>query len=438
MRPVARVQATIEALASIFEIAKPADSVLSTFFRSRRYIGSKDRVAIAEQVYAILRHYARLCWWIEREKGRQDARTLTLAWIMLGENVHYDTLAGICSGGQFAPATLATDEKEFFQRLNGRTLNHPHMPELTQLECPEWAAAGLKKRFGADFGYEVRALLDAAPLDVRVNTLKIDRATAQAALQKEGIKCTPTPLSPLGLRIEGRPALAATTVFQEGLVEIQDEGSQLVAGLVDAHPGHQVVDFCAGAGGKTLAIAAGMKGKGRVIACDVLERRLTRAALRFRRAGLYNIETRPLSTERDPWVKRHKGKFDRVLVDAPCSGVGVWRRNPDARWKHLGPGLEELVPLQASILDSAARLVKTGGKLVYATCSMLFEENDFQIKSFLETHKDFKILPCGLDGADFLTLTPARHNTDGFFGAVLERLAPATPEGVEETTTQTD
>ena len=375
MKPAARIQATIEAVANIFRRPKPADSVLSAFFRSRRYIGSKDRSAIAEQVYAVLRCHARLGWWTERAGLPHDPRTQVLIWLML-TGTPREAVEALCSGGQYAPPELSPEEFKALGQLAGRTLNHPDMPEAVRLECPEWAEAKLRERLGTHFSREMEALLESAPLDLRVNPVKTGRDEAIKILAGEGIEAEPTPLSPLGLRVKGRPALASTKAFQSGLVEIQDEGSQMLALLLDAHPGHQVVDFCAGAGGKTLAIAAMMQNKGRVIACDVLERRLERAAERFRRAGLFNIETRALSTERDPWVKRHKGKFDRVLVDAPCSGVGVWRRNPDARWRVLGPGLEELVPLQGSILESAARLVKPGGRLVYATCSLLTEENE--------------------------------------------------------------
>ena len=205
-------------------------------------------------------------------------------------------------------------------------------------------------------------------------------------------------------------------MLKNGHVEIQDEGSQLVALLVGASPGQRVVDFCAGAGGKTLAIAAQMKNKGKIVACDVLEKRLKRSTERFRRAGVHNIETKPLKDERDPWVKKHKGDFDRVLVDAPCSGTGTWRRNPDARWRSLGPGLETLIPLQAEILDSAARLVKKSGRLIYATCSLLPEENERQIEKFLETHADFRLVPfkeIWPEGVsmqeDCLSLTPLQH-----------------------------
>ena len=226
-------------------------------------------------------------------------------------------------------------------------------------------------------------------------------------------------------------------LLQSGAAEIQDAGSQLVALLVDAKPGQRVVDFCAGAGGKTLAISAQMKNKGRIVACDVLANRLKRGAERFRRAGLHNIDLRPLKNENDPWIKRHRNSFDRVLVDAPCSGTGTWRRNPDARWNALGPGLEKLVPLQASILASAARLVKPGGRLIYATCSMLPIENEKQIETFLAAHPDFRPLNYTdvLEGiapnpGPYLMLTPAQHETDGFFAAVMERVKSSEDEAV--------
>lgn len=425
MRPAARLQALIDALASIYTTFKPADSVLSAYFRARRYIGSHDRSAIAEEVYAALRHHSRIGWWLQRVELPEDARTSALCWYML-DGVTFEELTKLCSGGEYAPDKLNAEEKIKLAKLEGRSKEHPEMPEAVRLECPEWAEAKLRDRFGKRFVAEVAAMLHPASLDLRVNTLKTDRETALRELRAEKIEVEPTPLSPIGLRVKGRPALAATKAFKAGMIEIQDEGSQLLALLVDAKPGDQVVDFCAGAGGKTLAIAAQMNNKGRIIACDVLERRLERAAERFRRAGAHNIETRALTTERDPWVKRHKGKFDRVLVDAPCSGIGVWRRNPDARWRVLGPGLAELVKLQQEILNSAARLVRPGGRLIYATCSMLAEENAQRVEIFLSNNPDFILVPYGQDGGRYLELTPAQHNTDGFFGAVMVRKTETT------------
>jgi 16S rRNA (cytosine967-C5)-methyltransferase len=259
------------------------------------------------------------------------------------------------------------------------------------------------------------AMLAEAPLDLRVNELKASREEALKALKKEKIECHATEMSPLGIRVKGRPAVAQTQPFKKGWIEIQDEGSQMVAYVANATPGMSVVDFCAGAGGKTLALAAQMKNKGRVIACDVLGGRLKRARERFKRAGLHNIEVRELISEKDDWVKRNAGKHDVVLVDAPCSGTGVWRRNPDARWKNLGPGLEELVSLQARILQSASRLVKPGGRLLYATCSLLPEENEEQVEAFLGANEIFR------QQGDVLKLTPAQNGTDGFFTAVLKR-----------------
>jgi 16S rRNA (cytosine967-C5)-methyltransferase len=288
------------------------------------------------------------------------------------------------------------------------------------------------------------ALRVEAPLDLRVNTLKTTPEEARAALALDGVETKPTALSPLGLRAQGRPPLANLASFKSGLIEVQDEGSQLAALLVDARPGMRVADFCAGAGGKTLAMAAAMENKGRIVACDVLQGRVERAATRLQRAGAHNVERRGLTSERDPWVKRHAGGFERVLVDAPCSGMGTWRRNPDAKWKLTPDYLKELLDLQQRILDSAARLVKGGGRLIYATCSLLPEENEAQIERFLAQHADFAVLPMAdvwrdsigrhkdaapcPAGDAYLRLTPAQHGTDGFFVAVLPRAATAEAE----------
>jgi 16S rRNA (cytosine967-C5)-methyltransferase len=246
------------------------------------------------------------------------------------------------------------------------------------------------------------------------------------------------------LRVFARIPLSTLDVFRDGLIEVQDEGSQIAAQLADARPGMRVVDFCAGAGGKTLALAGSMANRGHLVACDISERRLERAAQRLRRAGVSIVQRVPLSSERDKWVKRHTQSFDRVFVDAPCTGTGTWRRNPDAKWRLRPEDLTELTALQAEILDSAARLTKPGGRLIYVTCSLLREENEAQIESFIAGHEDFSLLPIGhvwsetIGGqppvqGDMLRLTPARHGTDGFFVAVLSRKpapakVPETPE----------
>ena len=433
MTPSARIQAVLELLTEIANTPRPADALTSAYFRSRRYIGSKDRAYISNTLYDVLRHHARLEWWLKKNKDEPTPRDRLLAYLTLVDKKPLSVLYELFSGGKFAAQTISDEERVILKKLEGHTIAHPTMPDAVQGECPEWAEAGLKRRFGKNLLKELQALLRSAPLDLRVNSLKTTRPVMLEEIKKAGLKAEECDLSPLGIRVEERPSLNVLPMLKNGQIEIQDEGSQMVAFLVDAKPGDRVVDFCAGAGGKTLAIAAAMQNKGRIIACDVLEGRLKRSTERFRRAGLHNIEVKPLSSESDPWVKRHKASFDRVLVDAPCSGTGTWRRNPDARWKKLGPGLDNLLELQGKILTSAARLVKPGGRLIYATCSMLHEENDDQIAKFLASHRDFHVVKAsdvlkksvpGLNSPSpdpYLALSPAEHNTDGFFGAVMER-----------------
>ncbi|MEP9353762.1 RsmB/NOP family class I SAM-dependent RNA methyltransferase [Xanthobacter sp. KR7-65] len=432
MTPAARIQAILELLDEVDSVARPADAVVSAWFRAHRAMSDRDRGYVSDQFYGLLRHHARLGWWLAKH-GRPDVpRNRLLAWLVLDGRRTPDQIQALFTGARFAPAPLRDHERALLVKLQGSTLDHPAMPDDVRLECPSWAAGPLHQRFDDAFGREMAAMLTPPPLDLRVNPLKAERERVLNALRNLGLKAEACRMAPFGIRVRERPALAGLPMLKSGEVEIQDEGSQLVALLVDARPGERVVDFCAGAGGKTLAIAAQMQNKGHVIACDVLEGRLKRAAERFRRAGLHNIETRPLASETDRWVKRHKFGFDRVLVDAPCSGTGTWRRNPDARWRTLGPGLDAILPLQASILASAARLVKPGGRLVYATCSLLAEENEAQVEAFLAATPAFRAVPlgeaapqlAGVTPSDFLSLTPARHDTDGFFAAVLQR-APA-------------
>lgn len=425
MTPAARIQATFELLQEINDTPRPADALVSAYFRARRFIGSHDRAALSTRIYALLRHKARLSWWLAKHAVASTPRTQLLTWLLLGEQLKLKSVDELCSGGKFAPPPLSEDERSYLRKIEGGTVTHPEMPEEVVVECPPQILAALKARFGKNFMREMAAMLEPAPLDLRVNTLKATREEIFASLRQSGFNIEVCPLSPWGLRLYDRPSLNALPMLKDGLVDIQDEGSQLVALALDAKPGERVVDFCAGAGGKTLAIGAMMENKGRIVACDVMERRLKSSTERFRKAGLHNIEIRPLTNERDPWVKKHKGSFDRVLTDAPCTGTGTWRRNPDTRWHQLGPDLETLVKLQAEILDSAARLVKAGGRLVYATCSLLKDENETQIERFLATHPDFTLIPCGIEGAPYLSLTPAQHGTDGFFAAAMVKAKPA-------------
>ncbi len=435
MTPAARVQASIELLQAIDKSGKaPADRVASAYFRDRRYVGAKDRAAIQGVVYDVLRRRAQLDWWLARLGiVVPDARLRVIACLATITGWPADEIAAAFDGGRHAPQPMTPAEQAALRRLAGRTIDHPDQPQAVRGNAPAWLAPKLAEAFGERLGKEMAALLEPATVDLRVNALKGGREEAQARLRSEGVTAAPTALSPLGLRLVGRRPLGETGSFKDGLVEVQDEGSQLVALLVGARPGMRVVDFCAGAGGKALAIAAGMANKGRVVACDVSKVRLEASAKRLRRAGVHNVERRLIADERDPWIKRHKRGFDRVLVDAPCTGIGTWRRNPDGRWTLEPRDLEELVPKQARILESAARLVKPGGRLVYATCSLLPEENERRVEAFLAAHKDFRLVPIDALWAEaiggtspspppYLKLTPARHGTDGFFAAALERL----------------
>jgi 16S rRNA (cytosine967-C5)-methyltransferase len=427
--PAARIAASIDLL-EIVEAAKtrPADAVASDFFRQRRYIGSGDRRAVSERVWTVLRRRRRLGWWLDHVP--QSARLLVSA-SLLTEGWDKAGVTQVFSGGQFAPAPLDRTEAAALGRIAGHTLEHPAMPDAVRYEIPDWLLPLLQRRFGPSIGAEMRALDAPAPLDLRVNALKASRDDAITALAAEGWTAELTPLSPWGLRIHGRPSVTAGPAFQSGLVEVQDEGSQLIAMMTGAAPGKRVVDWCAGAGGKTLALSAMMQNRGQIVACDVSSVRLDGAVRRLRRAGAHNVE-RHLVQPGDKWAKRRAGSFDCVLVDAPCTGTGTWRRNPDARLRLTETDLTELRSKQAAILDTAQSLVRNGGRLVYATCSLLEEENEAQVTAFIARHPSFVVVPLArawpLDqpppgGGDFLSLTPAGHGTDGFFAAVLERAA---------------
>jgi 16S rRNA (cytosine967-C5)-methyltransferase len=438
MTPGACIAAAIDILAAIEPGERPADDFAADYFRRRRYIGAKDRAHVSGHVYAVLRHRAALDWWIARvSKGdvAVEARSRMIAALLLLNGQTPDDLAASFDGDRFRPAPLAPAEERLARGLAGRTLTHPAMPRAVASDLPDWLLPHLEAVYGRRLEDEMAALNAPASIDLRVNSLKTDREGARRALAAEHVAAEPTPWSPLGLRLKHRAPLSGTAAFKEGLVEVQDEGSQLAALLADARPGMRVVDFCAGAGGKTLALAAQMKNRGKLVACDVADWRLERAGQRLRRAGISNVERRTLASERDLWVKRHAASFDRVLVDAPCLGIGSWRRNPDGKWRATPNDLAELIVRQRDILLSAARLVKPGGRLTYVTCSLLREENEAQAEGFLEAHADFALYPMARawadtiggrspGGDDTLRLTPARHGTDGFFVAQFERLSP--------------
>ncbi len=427
MKPSARIQATIDILERISANKRvPMDAMVGDYMRGRRYIGSKDRAAIVERCYHITRAHARLGWWLEQSHMPDTPRNRVLAYLVLAETADLKRVKDLFDGTQYAPEILDQAEETFISALEGKKLDDENMPEVTRVECPLEYEASLRGYFGDAFKTEMAAMLEPATLDLRVNSFTIDRDSVQKSLEKDGIETDPTPYSPWGLRARAKVFISKTKAFNKGWISIQDEGSQLIAHICDVKPGMQVLDYCAGAGGKTLALASAMNKKGRIVATDNDDKRLAKGKQRYKKSGLADIiEARPLTEEKNrKWLRRQKGTFDLTLVDVPCSGTGTWRRNPDMRWVNYGPDLAALTTIQAKILDKVAHTVKTGGKLVYATCSLLPEENEQQIEAFLERHPDFELLPLdetkGL-GTPYMRLTPHRHNTDGFFAAIMVR-----------------
>ncbi len=425
MTPGAIVAAAIEALEAQAAAGAPLDAALGRYQRDRRYIGAKDRAALAARVYGAVRRQARLDWRLAAVGADPTPRLRVLADLVLEDGLEPMAVQAMLASSRHGPPPLDDAEFLLLAALGAGPLETDDMPDAVRFECPDWAWPGFQAAFGAAAGDELRALQAEAPLDLRVNRLKGDVAAALAAIRDIGVDAARTPYSPIGIRLPQRIALGRLPGLADGLLEPQDEGSQLVALAVGAEAGEQVVDFCAGAGGKTLALAAEMGNRGQIHALDVDGRRLEQCARRAAKAGADTIQRRVIAAGADGWLKRRRGGFDRVLVDAPCSGVGAWRRNPDARWSRRQPALAELTALQSSILDRAARLVRPGGLLVYATCSLLPEENADQVHAFLARSPAFRLdppadFPAPLDGP-FLQLTPARHGTDGFFVAWLRR-----------------
>ena len=437
MLPSARIAATIALLDEVAAAPRrPADATANEFFRTRRYIGSGDRRAVAERAWSVLRQRLRLDWHLAQLGLEPTSRLLVMAHLLLVEGGSRHSVPAAFDGGRFGPPPPDAAELRAIAALAEKRLVDPAMSEGPALNLPDWALPGFRARFGDALPQAAAAMEQPAPLDLRANLLRTTRQGAASALAGEGIVTEFSEFSPWGLRIPDRRPILATKAFTEGLIEIQDEGSQLIALLTGAKPGMRVVDYCAGAAGKTLAIAAMMGNRGRITACDVSATRLEGAVKRLRRAGVDNAE-RHLLQAGDRWAKRRAGQFDRVLVDAPCTGTGTWRRNPDARLRSTGRDLQELVTKQRDILDITAELVRPGGCLVYATCSVLPEENAMQMEAFLERHPDFTAIPC--DEAwkaafapaappsaapctgRWMELAPHSHGTDGFFAAVLRR-----------------
>lgn len=434
MTPAARLSGAIDLLCAIQNAPhRPADAVANNFFRERRYIGGGDRRAISTLVWDVLRAWRRLHWHLRadlRYRNEDISPRLLCAAMLHFVGQPLSSVAALFSGERYAPSPLGEREQVMLQALEGEELSNDKQSLPVRLEYPDWLHPYIEKDFGERLEDEMKALMGAPSLDLRVNLLKGTREEALRRLKREGFRAELTSLSPWGLRLEGRQPVTASPIFREGLVEIQDEGSQLIAAAVDARPGQRMLDYCAGAGGKTLAIAMTMENKGQIFACDVSRVRLEGAVKRLRRAGVHNV-TRHLFAEGDKWAKRREGQFDTVLVDAPCSGTGTWRRNPDARLRLTEQDIQELCVKQAAILEIAARLVRPGGKLVYATCSLLSVENQDQIAAFLQKHNEYEpldserishLLPDDLRQSPLFSLTPHGYGTDGFFVGAMEKV----------------
>jgi len=432
MTPGARAAAAIEILEAIeSDRARPADRLVNSWFRGRRYAGAGDRREIRDLVYTVLRRRAQIDWWIGRNRGNCDSRGRVLATLLLEARWGMAELATAFDGGRYRAAPLSGKERAL-AAIAGQSLDDPAQPLHVRGNIPAWLEDPLKIVLGGSLERELAALMAEAPVDLRVNALKTSRREVMAWLAARGIAAVPTPFAPLGLRLESRVDLRQSPLLRDGLVEPQDEASQIAALLVEAQPGDKAVDFCAGAGGKTLTLAAAMQNRGRLVAADVSRQRLSRAAPRLARAGATCVDQQVLAVEDGYWQGAEEGGFDRVLVDAPCSGTGTWRRNPEQRWRIRERDVEEFEFLQARVLDRAARLVAPGGRLVYAVCSLLGSEGEGQIRAFVLRNPDFEVLPvrriwaralageCPACDA-FLRLLPGRDGTDGFFVAVLRR-----------------
>lgn len=405
-------------LAEVLKFAGPADVTTSRFFRAHPKLGHAERGVIAEAVFAVLRRRMEYAHLAESGTGA-PARRLALLGLM--QTVGRSALKPFVSDAEWAWLDHVAK------------IDPASLPLRVRTNLPDWIHQALAERLGADELAQFAAAVNyPAPLDLRANALKATRDQVIDSLRAAGIDASATPFAPFGVRVVGKPALTKLKLFEEGLIEVQDEGSQLLCSLVAPRRGEMIVDFCAGAGGKTLALGAMMRSTGRLYAFDVSEKRLAKLKPRLARSGLSNVNPVLIDSEHDAKIKRLAGKIDRVLVDAPCSGLGTLRRNPDLKWRQSRETVDELAPKQASILASAARLVKKGGRLVYATCSVLEAENEAIVSAFLAAHPAFELVPASrvlaeqriaLDTGDYLSLWPHRHATDGFFAAVLERRA---------------
>jgi 16S rRNA (cytosine967-C5)-methyltransferase len=411
-------------LNNLLDFNSPADAKLSEFFRNNRELGTKERAFVAESVYGVLRRLRYLSVVTASEEGdADDARKLILAWLLRIEGKSIRELEPM----------LSEQQKEWAVTIKAKSTDD--LPLAVQADVRDWLWEKLLAQYGEKEALAIcRSMFEQATLDLRVNTIKANREDVLKKMLAENTSneqtIALTPISPIGIRMPARLGINKHVLFTEGKIEVQDEGSQILSYLVAPKRGQMVADFCAGAGGKTLAIGALMKNTGRLYAFDVSEKRLANLGQRLKRSGLSNLHAQVISGETDQKLKRLNGKFDRVLVDAPCSGLGTLRRNPDLKWRQTEQDVLELTQKQTNILARAAKLVKAGGRLVYGTCSLLRDENEAIAEAFLSAHPDFKLLPANqilaqqqilLDTGEYLKLSPHLHNTDGFFAAVFEK-----------------
>jgi 16S rRNA (cytosine967-C5)-methyltransferase len=392
--------------------------VLSEFFRANRSLGSHDRPFVAETVFSVLRNKRLL----ETIVPSPDPRRLVIASLVKLQGLSINALQALVN---------RSDEEWLIEVKRARAET---LPSAVRLSLPDWVWQRLVAQRGEPAAARLgQSLLAQAPLDLRVNTLVATRDEVLKALTESGLTVTPTPYSPVGVRVEGKPALNRHALFLSGAIEVQDEGSQLLGMLVAARRREMVVDFCAGAGGKTLMLGALMQNQGRLYAFDVSDKRLDALKQRLKRSRLSNIHPQRISNERDPRIRRLAGKINRVLVDAPCSGMGTLRRNPDIKWRQSPASVDELIAKQRRILAASAQLLKPGGRLVYATCSLLREENEQVVEDFLASENgSFAPVDCqtvldlqriDLQTGRYFQVSPDSHQCDGFFAAILERVA---------------
>ena len=413
MRPTRALLAQAGAvLEQVLRFSGPADEVLSRHFRSNRDLGRQDRAFVAEAVFAVLRRKRSL----EAAAGSAAPHALLAAALLRVQGLSARMLDGLV-------------EDALLTRI--RAARGADLPAAVRADMPDWLYERLAAQHGpAEAARIAQALLNPAPLDLRANLARTTREAVRERFAHDGLEAQLTQYSPAALRLSGRPAINRHAFFRDGLVEVQDEGSQILAWLVAPRRGEMVADYCAGAGGKTLAMAMLMRGTGRIYAFDTSATRLAALGPRAARAGVTSIHAVTLNGDNDARARRLAGKLERVLVDAPCSGFGTLRRNPDLKWRHSEAAVTQLAAKQLRILSAAARLVKPGGRLVYATCSILQEENDAVADAFQAGHAEFAPLSCAkvlaeqriaLDTGERLRLSPHLHGTDGFFATVFTR-----------------